>query len=41
MRTMIFAFVFTAVMTVGADFFLDMIGFSAEEQTSGNAVRLD
>jgi len=38
---MIFAFVFTALLTVGADVALDMMGFSAAEQTSGNAVRLD
>ena len=41
MKAMMAAFATMVVITVGADVVLDQIGFSAEEQGSGAAVRLD
>ena len=41
MKTMLLAFVAMAVIAVGADFALDEMGFSAQEQGTGGAVRLD
>ena len=41
MKTMIVAFVAVFVIAIGADFALDNIGFSTEEQTSGDAVRIN
>jgi hypothetical protein len=41
MKAMLTAFLATFVISVGADFALDEIGFSASEQGSGTAVRLD
>lgn len=40
MKTMLVAFAATIVIAVVADFGLDYAGFSAAEQTTGNAVRL-
>ncbi|MDZ4096922.1 MAG: hypothetical protein U1D35_18665 [Paracoccaceae bacterium] len=41
MKPMILAFVAIAVVAVLADFGLDYAGFSAQDTTSGPAVRLD
>lgn len=41
MKPMILAFAAMAVMSVVAFFALDQAGFSAQEQGSGPAVRLD
>ncbi len=41
MKPMLLAFIALAIITFGADKALDMIGFSAADQTSGEAVRLD
>ncbi|WP_272874387.1 hypothetical protein [Pseudaestuariivita rosea] len=41
MKTMLIAFAATAVISVGAWYALDLIGFSAAEQGTGAAVRLD
>ena len=41
MKSMLLAFVATAVVAIGADFVLGSMGFSAQEATSGTAVRLD
>lgn len=40
MREIILAFVVMAVISVGANFALNEVGFSAAEQGSGQAVRL-
>lgn len=40
MKAMLTAFAATVVIAVGADFALDEMGFSAEEVSSGSAVRL-
>lgn len=39
MRTMLIAFVAMAVIAVGADILLDLIGYSTQTMTSGPAVR--
>lgn len=41
MREIILAFVAMAVIAVGANYLLDETGFSSQDQTTGNAVRLD
>lgn len=41
MKVMLFAFVAMAVIAFGSSVVLDNAGFSAQEQTSGSAVRLD
>ncbi len=41
MKTMIIAFVAVFVIAVGADYALEFSGFSTEDRTSGDAVRLD
>lgn len=41
MREIILAFIAMAVISVGASYGLHQAGFSAADQTSGNAVRLD
>ena len=41
MKAMWTAFLMAAVITVGADLVLDRIGYSSQEQGSGEAVRLD
>lgn len=41
MKVMLLAFAAMIVIAVGADMALDQAGFSAADQTSGNAVRLD
>ena len=39
MRTMLIAFLAMAVIAIGADVLLDLIGFSTQAVTSGPAVR--
>ncbi|MDW4548665.1 hypothetical protein R5H32_04800 [Defluviimonas sp. D31] len=41
MKVMLLAFLSAAAIAVAADFALDRAGFSAQEVTSGPAVRLD
>lgn len=41
MKAMLVAFAAIAVIAVGSDAVLDQVGFSAQERTSGDAVRLD
>ncbi len=41
MKTMIVAFIAVFVIAIGADYALDFSGFSTEDRTSGDAVRLD
>ena len=41
MKTMWVAFAAMAVITVGAWYGLDQVGWSAADRTSGDAVRLD
>ena len=41
MKVMLFAFVAIGVIAFGSSIALDNAGFSAQEQTSGSAVRLD
>ncbi|MFC6637340.1 hypothetical protein [Sulfitobacter sediminilitoris] len=41
MRAMITAFVAVAVIAVGANIILDNVGFSSQDRSSSNAVRLD
>ena len=41
MKTMLIAFVGIIVIAVLANYTLNNMGFSAQEQTSGSAVRLD
>ncbi|MCR9114995.1 MAG: hypothetical protein NXH84_17075 [Rhodobacteraceae bacterium] len=41
MKTMLLAFAATAVITVGAWFALGEVGFSSDERSAGDAVRLD
>lgn len=41
MKPMLLAFLAIVVISVGADIALDRIGFSTQEQTAGDAVRLD
>lgn len=41
MKTMLIAFVGIIVIAVVANYSLNYMGFSAQEQTSGAAVRLD
>lgn len=41
MKPMILAFVAMAVISYGASFTLHQLGFASDEQTRGNAVRLD
>ncbi|MFK7938661.1 MAG: hypothetical protein AB8B82_04730 [Roseovarius sp.] len=41
MKAMLSAFVAIAVIAVGSNVILNNVGFSAQEQGSGSAVRLD
>lgn len=41
MKTILIAVIAVALVSVGAYFGLDMLGFDSASQTSGNAVRLD
>ncbi len=41
MREIVLAFVAMAVISVGANFALQEVGFSSQDQTTGGAVRLD
>lgn len=41
MKPMLLAFIAIAVIAFGANYALNNAGFSAADQTSGNAVRLD
>ena len=40
MRPMLLSFLAIAVIAVGSDIVMPMLGFSAEEQAAGDAVRL-
>lgn len=39
MKSMLIAFIAIIVIAIGADVVLDTIGFSAEDRTTGDAVR--
>jgi sensor domain CHASE-containing protein len=41
MKAMLLAFAAMAVISVGASYTLHEMGFSAQERTSGEAVRID
>ncbi len=41
MREIVLAFVAMGIIMVGANFLLSDMGFSSQERTSGDAVRLD
>lgn len=41
MKSMLTAFAATLVIAVGADMVLETMGFSAQDASTGNAVRLD
>lgn len=41
MKTMLVAFVAIALIAVGSNMILGVIGFSSQDRTSGAAVRLD
>jgi len=41
MKVMLSAFAATAIIAVGSYYILGNVGFSAQERTSGAAVRLD
>lgn len=41
MREMILAFIAMGLIAVGASYGLHQAGFSSEDRTSGNSVRLD
>ena len=41
MKVMLSAFAATAIIAVGSNLILGNVGFSAQERTSGAAVRLD
>lgn len=41
MRALYLALLATAIITIGADYGLQYVGFSAAEQASGGSVRLE
>jgi hypothetical protein len=41
MREIVLAFVAMAMISVGASYMLNEAGFSSQDQTAGDAVRLD
>ncbi len=41
MKEIVLAFVAMIVISIGASYVLPEMGFSSQEQTAGNAVRLD